>query len=249
MVGLTPEQINSVMATQANVEQMKNQTVQQAYDAMYKQSVTEKTRRETELLGEDQWEVSEPDTWGRIFRKNLKTGKKEQVSGATPTTPLTFEQKKELASIVKTYDWWRNPETDDIKPVKKDASPPKGYTDRVPSKEVQVSDIPQKRLDLAEDQAVQKSFQVATKRENKKLPAVRKNIAFVNQHSKGTIGLIWLEEEHMWPKPDVAEVTEVVLPKDNNGRQLTLEDIRRVATVNGISVEEVLKQIYAQQKK
>jgi len=234
---------------QANVEQMKNQTVQQAYDVMYKQATTAKTRRETELLGEeDQWEISKPDMWGRIFRKNLKTGKKEQVSGATPTAPLSFEQKKELASIVKTYDWWRNPETDDIKPVKKDESPPAGYTDRVPSKEVQVSDIPQKRLDLAEDQAVQKSFQVATKKENKKLPAIRKNIAFVNEHSKGTIGLIWREEEVAWGK-DIAEATEVVLPKDNSGKQLTLEDIRRVATANGISTEEVLKKIYAQQKK
>jgi len=237
------------MATQANTEQMKNLTVQQAYDTMYKQATTAKTRRETELLGEeDQWETSEPDMWGRVSRTNLRTGKEEQVSGATPTKPLTFEQKKELASIVKTYDWWRNPETGHVAPVKKDASPPAGYTDRVPSKEVQVSDIPQKRLDLASDQAVQKSFQVATKKENRKLPAVRDNISFVNQHSKGTIGLIWREEVVAWGK-DIAEATEVVLPKDNSGKQLTMEDIRKVATANRISTEDVLKQIYAQQKK
>ena len=40
------------MAMEANVEKMKNQTVAQAYEALYKQAATEKLRKETELAGE-----------------------------------------------------------------------------------------------------------------------------------------------------------------------------------------------------
>jgi len=236
------------MAMESNVEKTRNQTVAQAYDALYKQAGIAKTRRETELLGGEQWRTSEPDEFGRVYRTNLTTGKQEQVSGASPTPPLSFEQKRELANIVKTFDWWRNPTTQKIEPVRKDQAPPKGFTERVPSKEVQVSDISERRLGLAVDQAAKRSFQVATKRENKKLPAVKDDIAFVNKHSKGTIGLIWLEEEGFFGGTKAVGTTEVRLPKNNKGVQITLEDVRKVAADNGMAIEELLKQIYDKQQ-
>ena len=88
-----------LMGMEADVERMKMATVGQAYELPYRQAATEKLRRETELLGGEQWEFSEPDEFGRIFRTNLVSGRREQVSGPTPTPPLTLEEKKELKKV------------------------------------------------------------------------------------------------------------------------------------------------------
>lgn len=233
------------MGMEADVEKMKLATIGQAYDLPYRLAATEKLRRETELLGvsepEDQWQTSEPDEFGRIFRTNLITGRKEQVSGPTPTPPLTMDERRELANIVKTYDWFRNPTTGHILPVKKDESPPTGYTDRVPSREVQVSDLPGKRFELTKDKAIRDS--AVRIRMNLKNPAVKGEIEFINQNSESTTGFIWMETARtFWP--DVKETVEVKLPRNKEGKQLTMADIRRVAKANELTVEEVLRRVY-----
>jgi len=233
---------------EADVEKMRASTVGQAYDMLYRQAATEKLRTETGLLGvsepAERWQVSEPDEFGRIFRTNLVTGRSEQVSGSTPTPPLTMEERRELKKIptdIPRGDYWRNESTNDIQWVNFGAKPPEGYDQRVPTREVQVSDIPGKRFELAKDKDVRDS--AVRIRMNLKNPAVKGEIEFINQNSKSTTGFIWLETARtFWP--DVKETVEVVLPKNTEGKQLTMADIRKVATANAMSVEEVLRQVY-----
>jgi len=234
------------MGQQADVERMKTATIGQAYDMLYRQAATEKMRRETELLGmpEEQWQVSEPDEFGRIFRTDLVTGKREQVSGPTPTPPLTMEEREKLKKIptdIPRGDYWRNTDTGDIQWVDYGTKPPEGYSQRVPSREVQVSDIPGKRFELTKDKAVRDS--AVRIRMNLKNPAVMGEIDFINKNSESTSGFIWLETaKTFWP--DKKETVEVKLPKDRDGKQLTMADIRRIAELNSVAIEEVLRQIY-----
>jgi len=240
------------MGQQADVERMKAATIGQAYDMLYRQAAAEKLRRETELLGAaepgEQWRVSGPDEFGRVFRTNLMTGKMEQVSGPLPAPPLTFEQRKELKRIpVDTFkgDWFRNPETEDILPVAAGTKPPAGYTERVPSREVQVSDLPERRFEFTKGRTV--ADYIAKIRMNPKNEGVKGLVDFVNRNSEGNVGFVWMETARkFWP--DKKETVEVRLPLDKNGKQLTMADVRRVATDNEASIEEVLRQIYELEK-
>ena len=233
-----------LMGMESDVERMKMATIGQAYELPYRAAATEKLRRETELLGGEQWEVSEPDEFGRVFRTNLLTGRREQVSGPTPTPPLTMEERKELKKIptdIARGDYWRNTETDDIQWVDYGKKPPEGYDQRVPSREVQVSDLPGKRFELTKDKAVRDSS--VRIRMNLKNPAVMGEIDFINKNSDSTSGFIWMETaKTFWP--DKKETVEVKLPKDRDGKQITMVDIRRIAELNNVAIEEVLRQVY-----
>jgi len=240
------------MSMEADVEKMKLATVGQAYELPYRLAATEKLRRETELLGitepGEQWEISEPDEFGRVFRTNIATGKREQVSGPTPEPPLTMEERERLKRIptdVPRGDYWRNTETSDIQWVNYGEKPPTGYDQRVPSREVQVSDLPGKRFELTKDKAIRDS--AVRIKMNLKNPAVIGEIDFINKNSESTSGFIWMETaKTFWP--DKKETVEVKLPKDKDGKQLTMADIRKVATDNGVAIEEVLRQIHELEK-
>jgi len=232
---------------EADVEKMKMATVGQAYDLPYRLAATEKLRRETELLGvskpTEEW-ITYEDKRGRIFRENTATGKLEQVSGVPAAAPLTMEERKELKRIptdVPRGDYWRDPDTGDIQWIDYGTKPPTGYTQRVPSREVQVSDLPEKRFELTKDKAIRDS--AVRIRMNLKNPAVKGEIEFINQNSDSTTGFIWLETaKKFWP--DAKETIEVKLPRNKEGKQLTMADIRRVAKDNELTVEEVLRRIY-----
>jgi len=235
------------MGQQADVERMKTATVGQAYNMLHRQAATEKLRRETGLLGVtepgEQWQVSEPDEFGRVFRTNLATGKKEQVSGPTPTPPLTMEEREKLKKIptdIFRGTWFRNPDTGDILPVDAGTKPPDGYTEIVPSREVQVSDLPRQRLELTKDKAIRDS--AVRIRMNLKNPAVMGEIDFINKNSDSTTGFIWLETaKTFWP--DAKETVEVKLPR-LGGKQLTMEDVRRDAKRREITVDDVLREFH-----
>jgi len=231
------------MATQADVEKMKLSTIAQAYDLPYRQAATEKLRRETELLGREGFETF-TDDYGRTLKRNLQTGEVTQVT-AEPRAPVQTQEEKERLKRIPTDiargDYWRDPKTEDIQWVAYGDKPPAGYTQRVPSREVQVSDLPGKRFEFTKEKAVMDS--AAKIRMNLKKPAVKPLIDFVNQNSIGTTGFIWLEEaKTFWP--DKKETVEVKLPKNAEGKQLMMTDIRRVAKINNVSVEEVLRQVY-----
>ena len=84
-------------------------------------------------------------------------------------------------------------------------------------------------------------------RMNLKNPAVMGEIDFINKNSDSTSGFIWMETARtFWP--DVKETVEVKLPKDRDGKQLTMADIRKVATDNNVAIEEVLRQIHELQE-
>ena len=52
--------------------------------------------------------------------------------------------------------------------------------------------------------------------------------------------------QRFWP--DAEKTVEVKLPKDRDGKQLTMADIRRIAELNNVAIEEVLRQIYELEK-
>jgi len=232
---------------QADVEKMKMATVGQAYELPHRLAATEKLRRETELLG-----ITEPepgfetfiDEYGRRIKRNVLTGEETQVTAEPRAPTLTMEERKELKKIptdIPRGDYWRNPNTEDIQWVEYGDKPPEGYTQRVPSREVQVSDLPERRFELVKDKAVRDS--AVRIRMNLKNPAVKGEIEFINQNSESTTGFIWLETaKRFWP--DVKETVEVKLPKNKEGKQLTMADIRRVAKDNELTVEEVLRRVH-----
>ena len=234
---------------EADVERMKTSTVGQAYDMLYRQAATEKLRRETELLGIEEPEEPEQyevffDEYGRRMKRDVLTGEEFQVTGLPPAPSLTMEERlklKKTPTDIARGDYWRNKETGDIQWVDYGAKPPEGYSQRVPSREVQVSDIPGKRFELTKDKAVRDS--AVRIRMNLKNPAVMGEIDFINKNSDSTSGFIWMETARtFWP--DVKETVEVKLPKDRDGKQLTMADIRKVATDNNVAIEEVLRQIH-----
>jgi len=239
------------MSQQADVERMKAATIGQAYDMLYRRAATEKLRRETGLLGMpgEQWQISEPDEFGRIFRTDLVTGKREQVSGPTPAPPLTVEERERLKRIptdIFRGTWFRNPETGDILPVEAGTKPPDGYTEIVPSREVQISDLPGKRFEFTKGRTV--ADYITKIRMNLKNEGVKGLVDFVNRNSEGNVGFVWMETaREFWPGK-VKETVEVKLPLDKDGKQLTMADIRKVATDNGVAIEEVLRQIYELEK-
>jgi len=232
---------------EAGVEKMRMATVGQAYELPYRLAATEKLRRETELLGRP--EAGErfetfvgPD--GRWVKRDLVTGEETQVTGLPPTPAVSFEEKAALRRIptdIPRGDYWRDTDTGDIQWVDYGTEPPAGYTQRVPSREVQVSDLPGRRFELTKDKAIRDS--AVRIRMNLKNPAVKGEIEFINQNSNSTTGFIWLETaKRFWP--DAKETIEVKLPRNKEGKQLTMEDIRRVAKDNELTVEDVLRRVH-----
>lgn len=237
------------MGMEADVEKLKTMKVGQAYDMLYRQAAAEKLRRETELLGVEEPERYEIffDEYGRRMKRDILTGEETQVTGLPPTPtapPLTMEQRLELKKTpteIPRGGYWENPTTKDIKWVESGTEPPAGYTRPIVSREREVSPIPAMRFELTKEKAVRDS--AVRIRMNLENPAVKGEIDFINQQSDSTSGFIWLEEAKKW-RPDTKETIEVKLPKDDTGKQLTMADVRRVAKLNEISVEEVLMAIH-----
>lgn len=235
------------MGMEADVEKMKMATIGQAYELPYRLAATEKLRRETELLGREGYETF-VDEYGRTLKRNLQTGEVTQVTAEPRAPAVSFEEKAALKRIptdVPRGDYWRNPETGDIDWFDYGVKPGPGYTERVPSREVQVSDLPGKRFELTKDKAIRDS--AVRIRMNLKNPAVVGEIDFINKNSESTSGFIWMETaKTFWP--DKKETVEVKLPKDRDGKQLTMADIRRIAELNNAAIEEVLRQVYDSQQ-
>jgi len=248
LLGLTPEQIMAVTQQQAEVDKLKAGTF---LDAMG-------------LLGmpfkpTDQWVTSEPDELGRVYRTNITTGKKEQVSGPIPEKPLTFEQRKELARIpsdIPRGSYWSK--GDDTMWVPSGQKPPAGYTSvaQGPSPmELARLGISLENLGLSKERAsFAKQRAATTAAQNIRLmpkrEVIKNDIEFYNSNAAdaSTTGFIWLHEVKKWA-PDVNEAVEVVLPKDKDGVQVTMADIREEATSRKVSPEEVLKEVYDWMKK
>jgi len=204
----------------------------------------------------DQFETLYDDR-GRIFTQNLLTGELKQVSGVPTEAPLTLEQRKELKRVptdIPRGDYWKNPATGDVKWVDYGTVPPAGYTQRVPSREREVSDLQERRFAFTKAKSASDAAQMI--RLNKKKEAVKPEIEFYNHNAddSSTTGFIWLTEKKGklgldFLATDVNEAVEVELPKDKDGVQVTMADVRAEAASRKVSPEEVLKEIHDWMKK
>jgi len=139
LTGLTPEQISSLLGRESEIARLRQGTIGQLLEFPYRRALTEKALR--------------PET--PEVPLNLRIAATEALIAQRlrePTKPRTLEEAKELKVApgpppeITTYDWWMNPTTQDVQPVRKDKAPPPGYTKRVPSREIEVSDLPERRL-------------------------------------------------------------------------------------------------------
>ncbi|MBU2249698.1 MAG: hypothetical protein KKD77_23325, partial [Gammaproteobacteria bacterium] len=234
LTGLTPDQILAVMQEQREVDKMKTGTFMEAMG----------------LLGmpfkpTDQF-ITLTDGLGRIFTQNMATGELKQVSGPPPTKPLTFEEQKALKQIptdIPRGDWWKNPETNDSKWVAYGTNPPPGYTQRVPSREREVSDLPERQFGFTKERTATTAAQNI--RLMPKRDVVKGDIEFYNRNSSdaATSGFFWRSEKKKWAA-DINEATEVPLPVDKSGIQVTMADVRAEAAERQVSPETVLEEIY-----
>jgi len=237
LLGLTPEQIMAVSQQQADVDKLKTGTFLEAMQLLGMPFQAAKPTEQFETLYDDR---------GRIFTQNLTTGELKQVSGVPTEAPLTLEQRKELKKIptdIPRGDYWKNPATDDVKWIDSGTNPPTGYTQRVPSREREVSDLGERTFTFTKERSAVTAAQNI--RLNAKKEAIKPDIEFFNRNSDdaAATGFIWLTEAKKWA-PDINEAVEVVLPKDKDGVQVTMADIRAEAAARKISPEEVLKEIY-----
>ena len=191
--------------------------------------------------------VTGVDEYGRRIKTNLFTGEETQVSAAPPQPQLTMAERlklKKTPTDIPRGDWWRDPESGVSKWIDYGEDAPAGWN-RVPSREREVSDLSERRF------AEQVQKDVATRAQKVELhgkkPAVKPDIAFVNQNSIGTTGYVWVEKDWGWtgwlPDPGISEAVSVELPKIG-GVQLTMEDVRVEAKSRAISIEEVLREIH-----
>ena len=257
LTGLTPEQILSVSSQQADIDKMKAATF---LDAMGLLGMPFKSAAPTE-----QWITSEPDEFGRVYRTNTVTGKKEQVSGPIPEKPITFEQRKELARIpsdIPRGTYWSK--GDDTIWVPSGQNPPAGYVqsaEGISPLEMVRLNISLESLGLSKERAeFAKQRAATTAAQNIRLmpkrEVIKNDIEFFNRNAADaeTTGFIWLTEKKKKLgvdilASDINEAIEVVLPKDKDGVQVTMADIRAEAAARKVSPEEVLKEIYDWMKK
>ena len=144
--GLMPEQVMAVINAQRAAGETRGRTIGQLMQAPLQQAQIEKIR--TDIAAAQA--PPAPPTRLEEARAGLAERRTEVLEPTTP--PLTFKERMELkrtAAEISRGDYWRNPETQDIKFVEKGEDPPKGYTDMVSAERAPKETVWKKTLPLS----------------------------------------------------------------------------------------------------
>lgn len=139
LAGLTPEQVMAVVNAQRAAEGIGRQTLGEIAGMPLEQAQIDLIREKIRAAQAppEQWE-NVTDKHGRWFKRNTATNEVRQVAGPPPTEPLTFDERmtlKKTAADIPRGDYWKSPETGDIKWIESGKVPPAKW-ERVPASQV-----------------------------------------------------------------------------------------------------------------